>query len=85
MKLVIKTVRSYRNGDSGRFYPSGLITIARDKNGNLAEFGVTLLHELLHFWIQVLRVKGAEISEANEHRFIDKLEWYLYRNLNALK
>lgn len=74
MKLEIKNVKKCRNNASGNFilrgHKSALITISLRHNDTLAEWGSTLLHELLHFWTTLMRRNGMRVTDYREHRFI---------------
>ena len=56
-----------------------IITIARQGNRRLAEYGATLLHELLHVWIRILVMNGFQISDKVEHDFIYSVEQAVVR------
>jgi hypothetical protein len=45
-----------------------------DLNKDLAEYGSTLLHELLHVWLAILQANGAVINKRKEHPFIYAVE-----------
>jgi len=51
-----------------------IITISRRKNKTIDKYGATLLHELLHGWVNVLELHGFETTEDKEHKFIDYIE-----------
>jgi hypothetical protein len=74
MTLLVKEVPECRNGAWGNFLLRSRyraeITISRAKNLLLADYGATLLHELLHFWVTMLRRKGVRVDNRREHRFI---------------
>lgn len=52
-----------------------LVTISRAKNNTHAEFFVTMLHELLHVWMFILKANGITMSTRREHKWI-----YLVQN-----
>ncbi len=52
-----------------------LIKISRKKNVTKAEFFITMLHELLHSWMFILKANGIKMSETREHKWI-----YLVQN-----
>lgn len=56
-----------------------IITIARQGNRRLAEYGATLLHELLHVWVRILVLNGFHISDQVEHKFIYAVEQAVIR------
>lgn len=78
MKLLIKNVKKCRNGAMGNFllrgHESALITVSLKLNPTLAEWGATLLHELLHLWTTLMRRNGLRVSDSREHRFIYAVE-----------
>lgn len=78
MKLEIKNVKKCRNGASGNFLIRGrnsaLITISLKLNTTLAEWGTTLLHELLHCWTTLMRQNGLRVGDKKEHKFIYAVE-----------
>lgn len=78
MKVIIREVKKIDDDTLGRFerltkYTSR-ITIGMDGNRTLAQYGETVLHELLHLWIAILEAKGFKISEKREHKFIESVE-----------
>jgi hypothetical protein len=79
MILRIKEVEKCRNGAYGNYRTQRngqcVITISISKNQEAAEWAATVLHELLHFWVTLLRVKsGHAVSNFKEHRFIYAVE-----------
>ena len=74
MKLSIKEVSRCRNGAFANFScvsrENWLITVSLSKNRGLHEYAATLLHEMLHAWVTMLRLKGLRVTNAKEHRFI---------------
>lgn len=78
MKLEIKNVQRCRNGAMGNFllrgHESALITLSLKLNPTLADWGSTLLHELLHLWTTLMRQNGFKVSNGKEHRFIYAVE-----------
>lgn len=74
MNLEIKDVRHTRNGAFGNFLMRGrnraVITISLKLNSKLAEYGATLLHELLHLWTTMMRLRGFKVTDRVEHEFI---------------
>lgn len=83
MKLEIKNVKKCQNGASGNFllrgHESALITISLKHNTTLAEWGSTLLHEMLHLWTTLMRQNGMRVSDLREHRFIYAAEREIYK------
>lgn len=78
MRIDIKEVKKCRNGAYGNFLlrgrQSALITVSLKENRVVAEYAATLLHELLHLWITLLRLKGFRTTNIKEHRFIYAVE-----------
>lgn len=78
MKLEIKNVKRCKNGASGNFllrgHESALITISLKENDTLAEWGSTVLHELLHLWTTLMRRNGMKVTNSREHKFIYAVE-----------
>lgn len=78
MLVNIKDVKKCRNGASGNFMLRGcnyaLITISSKLNTTVAEYGATVLHELLHLWVTILRKNGFRVSNKKEHKFIYAVE-----------
>ena len=67
-----------KNGDA-------LIEIANDENPTIAEYSVTLLHELLHVWLEVIKHKGATIDLRKDHKFIYAVEDVIIKLSQILK
>lgn len=78
MKVDIKLVDKCRNGAYGNFLARSskyaLITISRHKNRLLADYWLTLLHELLHLFFTLVRRQGFRITDKNEHKVIEMIE-----------
>lgn len=78
MILEIKKVKKCRNGAYGNFLMrpnnTALITISLKKNAMLAEYGATLLHEMLHCYMTLLRREGFRVTNRNEHKWIEACE-----------
>lgn len=78
MRLEIKKVKACRNKAYGNFLLRGrdtaLITVSMKLNTTLAEYATTVLHELLHLWITLLRKEGFKLSNRKEHSFIYAVE-----------
>lgn len=78
MRIHIKEVKKCRNGAYGNFLQRGrqsaLITISLKENKMVAEYAATLLHELLHLWVTLLRLKGFRATNVKEHKFIYAVE-----------
>lgn len=82
MLVEIKDVKQCRNKAYGNFLlrgrESALITISLKKNQTVAEYGSTILHELLHLWVTILRKKTFKCRDSKEHRFIYAVEDAIY-------
>lgn len=78
MKLEIKKVKACKNKAFGNFllrgHDSGLITISLKLNNTLAEYGATLLHEMLHAYTTLMRREGFRVSNRKEHKWIEASE-----------
>ena len=78
MLVNIKEVKKCRNGAYGNFLMRGagysLITISMKLNDTVAEYASTILHELLHLWVTLLRLKGFRVTNKKEHKFIYAVE-----------
>ena len=62
-----------------------LIEISEKENPTIAEFSVTLLHELLHVWLEVIKKNGATIDLRKDHRFITSVEQSVIKLAKVLK
>jgi hypothetical protein len=78
MLIDLKEVKACKNKAFGNFMIRGhdsiLITISKKLNTTIAEYGATVLHELLHLWVTILRLKGFRATDDREHEFIDVVE-----------
>lgn len=78
MLVNIKDVKKCRNGAYGNFLMRGagsaLITLSLKLNDTVAEYAATLLHEILHLWVMLLRLKGFRVTNIKEHKFIYAVE-----------
>lgn len=78
MRLEIKGVRYCRQGEYGYFKILGsqraCIAISLKENTTLNQYAETLLHELLHFYIALLKVEGFNVGSRNEHKWIEACE-----------
>jgi hypothetical protein len=81
MLINLKEVKKCRNGAYGNFLMRGaksaLITVSLKLNSTIAEYAATVLHELLHLWVMVLRQKGFRVTNVKEHRFIYAAEKHI--------
>jgi Zn-dependent peptidase ImmA (M78 family) len=62
-----------------------LIVISRNKNRNRSEFFVTMLHELLHAWMFVLKANGIHMSQTKEHKWIYLVQNSIVEALGKIK
>lgn len=89
MIIEIKNVKECRNKAFGNFVIKGhekvLITVSLKKNVTVAEYCSTLLHEMLHAWVTILRAQGVRTSNMREHRFIYAVERKILNELRYLK
>lgn len=92
MWVEIIEVKKSENGAMGNFYPSGKgkyrhfrISMSLHHNKTLADYSLTLLHELLHLWVLCLRYKGFAVKNTTEHRFINAVEKNLLSQIKYLK
>lgn len=78
MILEICEVQKCRDGSFGTFALRGRdrarINISLKLNESLAEYGSTLLHEMLHAFTTLLRKKGFKVTDRKEHKFIYAVE-----------
>lgn len=78
MIISIKKVKQCRNGAYGNYLLRGReradITISMKLNKTLAEYSYTLLHELMHLYITLLRKEGFKSTNKLEHKMIYDLE-----------
>lgn len=78
MLINLKEVKKCRNGAYGNFIMRGAgsatITISQKLNNTVSEYAATVLHEFLHLWVTVTRLKGFRVTNIKEHRFIYAVE-----------
>lgn len=83
MLINLKDVKKCRNGAYGNFLLRGagyaLITVSMKLNTTIAEYAATVLHELLHLWMTVLRIKGFRVTNKKEHKFIYEAEAHILK------
>lgn len=74
MKIILKTVKKLSTGGLGRTRALGrdtvVIEVSEKDNQDLWTFGVTVFHELLHVWTNIMKTNGAELDMRKEHQFI---------------
>lgn len=78
MKLEIRGVRKCRQDEFGYFKILGAqrayIAISLEKNNTVNQYAETLLHELLHFYVALLKVEGFQVGQRREHKWIEACE-----------
>lgn len=78
MRVDIKLVNECKNKAYGNFFARGrnsaLITISRELNSSLADYWLTLLHELLHLFFTLVRKQGFRVTNRIEHKIIEEIE-----------
>lgn len=89
MIIEIKNVKDCRNKAWGNFAIKGsekmLITISIKRNKYIADYASTVLHELLHAWVTILRAQGVRVTNLREHRFIYAVERKILNELKLLR
>jgi hypothetical protein len=87
--IEIKNVKYIRGKYYGiaRFNSAKRITIqiAQNLNPTVAAYSSTLLHELLHVWVAIVKMSGGTIDRRKEHRFIYKVEDKITKLLKIMK
>ena len=61
------------------------IGISASAHRTVADFGSTLLHELLHLWVYVLSKYGYRVKLKYEHKFIYAVETVIVEFMHILK
>lgn len=88
MKIILKTVKKLNTGGLGRTRALGrntaIIEVSEQLNDDLATFGVTVFHELLHVWTNIMKTNGANIDMRKEHRFIYAMHRPLAENIHLM-
>lgn len=86
MNIKIKFVEQCPNGEYGLCEVINnnniLIQISRIKNREMSEFFVTLLHEILHAWMFILKANKIRMPIRKEHTWIYRVQAVI---LTALK
>jgi hypothetical protein len=89
MILEIKNVKKCKNGAMGNFIILGnekaRITISLKENKTVSDYGSTLLHEMLHCWVTLLRAQGIRPTNYKEHHFIYAVEKKILKEVRKLK
>lgn len=83
MHLIINDVKQCKNKAMGNYCILGKgvmrITVSLKLNRLLADYMLTLLHEMLHAWFTLVRVKGFRCTDRLEHKIIYKIEEAVFR------
>lgn len=89
MKIILKTVKNLPDSGLGRTRSLGqdtvVIEISEKLNQDLWTFGITLFHELLHVWTNVMKANGAEIDMRKEHQFIYAMHGPLAKHILKMR
>jgi hypothetical protein len=89
MRLEIKEIAQHRDGAYGKFWivskRRACITISRKANTTVNWYSLTLLHELLHLYCAMIKMKGAKIDRRKEHKFIEKIENFIVKSVITMK
>lgn len=85
MIIELRMVKRLKGDALGRTrvaaHQHALIEISERRNTDLFTFGVTLFHELLHVWTNIMRTNGAAIDMRKEHQFIYAMHRPLAKNI----
>jgi len=60
------------------------IEISKIKNKTSSEFFVTLLHELLHAWLFIMKANGVKIGIKKEHKWIYSVQSIIIEALKLI-
>lgn len=82
MNIKIRHVKVLKDIDGGELagscdMPSRskmIINISRKRNNTVNKYAATLLHELLHSWVNMLEPYGFNPTDEKEHEFVDAVE-----------
>jgi hypothetical protein len=85
MIIEIRSVKRCKDGSFGYFQAvsrtRALICVSQELNTTVAQYAATLLHELLHLWVTLLRADGFKARNGEEHRFIYDVETMAVRKM----
>ncbi len=74
MNIKIKLIKECANGEYGTCEIQNKktisIEISKKKNTDKYQFFISLLHELLHAWMFIMKANGIEIGIRKEHKWI---------------
>lgn len=89
MIIEIRNVKNIKDGSYGtttfQSKYRALIKVAESKNTTIDEWSNTVLHELLHVWIALLKANGAKIDRRFEHRYIYQSVDTCFKLLNCMR
>lgn len=51
---------------------------------DITQFSLTLIHELLHVWLEVIKLNGAKIDLRKSHKFIFLMESNIIKALKTI-
>ena len=88
MKININFVDECSKGEYGTCQITNRdtinIEISRALNQDQSQFFVTLLHELLHAWLFVMKANDIKISIGREHKWIYSVQAVVFEALKLL-
>jgi len=89
MIVEIKNVKYIRDKCYGiaRFISKNriLIEVSKSLNNTIGEYASTLLHELLHVWVAIVKINGGSIDRRKEHKFIYQVERDISKRLTIMR
>jgi hypothetical protein len=62
-----------------------IIYISESANKDIGTYALTLIHELLHVWLAMLKAVGSKIDLRKDHTFINSVEKAIIRLSKRLK
>ena len=88
MNIQIKLVKECSKGEYGTCEVTSvnsiLIEISKKRNVNNLEYFCTLLHELLHAWIFIMKANGIKIGLIKEHKWIYNVQAVIFEALKLI-
>lgn len=89
MRIELRVVRQFKDGSLGRTKVTAkrraVIEVSAKCNDDLETFGVTLFHEFLHVWTNIMKTNGANLDMRKEHRFIYAMHKPLLKNISLMR
>jgi len=89
MNIQIKLVKECSKGEYGTCQIINkntiLVEISESKNKDKYEFFVTVLHELIHAWVFIMKANGVKMSIKKEHKWIYSVQAVIIKALTFLK